>query len=301
MIPQETDREEWLEWRRTHVTASQIATILGYPKQKQTVYEMWQRQLGFLGEIKDNPAMKRGRELEDYVRGKVNEELGTNFVKEVVQHPELEWAGASLDGIDREKGLILEVKCPSLDDHIIAEQAEVPKYYYCQMQWQMFCSGIKKGVYASYFKCRKTGVENIAYANVDFDDQFIADILFKVAEYYHHLSTMTPPAMTEEDYVFIDDFQFNKDAREWLSAQEMRKVYEEKEQYYKDRLTSYTDGSNARGGGIKLTRVKREGAIDVNRLYNDLVEKYGEEEMKQFNPDNYRRDQIGFWKITKEK
>ena len=300
VIPQEDDREAWLEWRKTKVTASMIPTIVGVGKFKKTPYTMWQQQMGFVFEDGDNWAMEEGRRLEPVVRELVNERLKANFTKRVVQHDEIEWAAASLDGIDLDLDQVLEIKCPGLEDHITAEKGQVPKHYYPQVQWQLFCSGLDSAIYASYYKDKKTKKESLELFEVQIDEDYIAEILPKAAEYYECVRDCIPPALGEDDYVQIDDPKFEEDSRNWQSANEMRKMYKDKEDFYRERLISYTDGSNAQGYGVKLTRANRDGAVDIKRLYNDLLEKYGDD-AKQFDPENYRKEQVGFWRVSKTK
>lgn len=56
-------------------------------------------------------------------------------------HPSIEMAGASPDGLVGDDGLV-EIKCPNTDTHIDTLLNEkIPDKYIQQMQWQMACTG----------------------------------------------------------------------------------------------------------------------------------------------------------------
>ena len=58
-----------------------------------------------------------------------------------IPHPDMDFAGASPDGLVGTDGLI-EVKCMETVNHLRAIDAgEVPEYYVDQCQWQMACTG----------------------------------------------------------------------------------------------------------------------------------------------------------------
>jgi len=291
-IPQDQSSAEWKTWRNSHIGASDIACILGKIKWA-TPLQLWQRKVGFLDGIKDNWAMQRGRDLEPFVRDLFNDQRKACFVAEVLTHPELEWASASLDGIDRDYagGCILEIKCPGMADHQIAEMGNVPDHYFSQVQWQMFCSGTKLCFYASYYK------DEMVVVDVPFDEEYIAEILPKIANFYRCLVEMEEPAHSEEDFIQITDPEFEHAAREWKAAAEMAKVFNEKEKFYKEKLVSFSDDSNCKGYGVKLTRIRRDGSIDWKKLYSDMAQHFPDA-AAQFQPEAYRKDAIGYWKIS---
>lgn len=292
-IPQDQSSQSWLEWRKTKVTASEIPILLGKSKWCSPLV-LWRRKLGFLPSQQDNYAMARGRELEPIVLAMVNEKMGTRFVPEVVQHPEIEWAAASLDGIDREHESILEIKCPSLADHKKAEDNQVPEHYKSQVQWQLFCSDVKQGYYASYHD------ENLVIVSVNRDDDFLVrEALPAATEFYRCLIEMEEPAYSEDDYVQIIDPLFEEYAREWKSAHEMYKHYEEKSTFFKMKLVEMSDDSNCQGYGVSLKRVCKKGSIDWKGLWSDII-KYSPDIDKKYDPESYRSDQVGYWKISEQ-
>lgn len=98
------------------------------------------------------PAMQRGTDLEPEARDLYVKETG-NQVEETGfwQHPELDFVGASPDGLVGDDGL-LEIKCPMLETHIgYIEDYIVPEDYRPQMALQMACTGRKWCDFVSYY------------------------------------------------------------------------------------------------------------------------------------------------------
>jgi len=156
MIEQGTP--EWFEQRIGKVTASRIADIIAKTKtgmsssranyMAQLVAE---RLTGQVAESFKSGAMQHGTETEPMARSAYETETG-QMVTEVamIQHPIIEMAGASPDGLVGEDGLV-EIKCPNTATHIatlIADKA--PSQYIPQMMWQMACTGRQWCDFVSY-------------------------------------------------------------------------------------------------------------------------------------------------------
>ncbi len=94
--------------------------------------------------------MKRGQDLEPIVRDwciKKNNINYTPIVLESTIHP---FMSASLDGIDDDHKIILEIKCPNENTHNMALSGKIPDYYLCQIQHCLFVSGCEGCNYVTY-------------------------------------------------------------------------------------------------------------------------------------------------------
>lgn len=147
MIEQGTP--EWFAQRLGKVTASRVADIIAKTKTgvaasrgnylAQLVAE---RLTGQAADSFKSGAMQHGTETEPMARMAYETETG-QMVTEVamIQHPKIEMAGASPDGLVGEDGLV-EIKCPNTSTHIATLMADkAPSGYMAQMQWQMACTG----------------------------------------------------------------------------------------------------------------------------------------------------------------
>ena len=138
---------EWLAERAGKVTASMVSAVLAKPEtagfrdyQAQLVAEILTGKPQ--GSDYVNAAMQFGTEMEPLARSAYEAETGFS-VDEVgfCQHPTINRAGASPDGLVGNSGLV-EIKCPKVATHLAYLIAGVvPVGYKNQMMWQMACSG----------------------------------------------------------------------------------------------------------------------------------------------------------------
>ena len=140
--------EEWFAARIGKVTASRVNDVMATLKsggesasrknyRTQIVVE---RLTGQKAESYTNGAMQWGTDQEPFAR-QAYEFFTGNDVVEVgfIEHPTIEMAGASPDGLIGTEGMI-EIKCPNTATHIDWILAgTVPAEYLKQMQWQMEC------------------------------------------------------------------------------------------------------------------------------------------------------------------
>ena len=138
---------EWFAARCGRVTASRMADVVaktakGYGASRANYMAelVVERLTGKPTEGFTNAAMQWGTDQEPFARDAYSAKTG-ELVTEVgfVNHPRIENAGASPDGIVG-TGLV-EIKCPNTASHIeYLMSKEPPQKYYYQMQWQMACA-----------------------------------------------------------------------------------------------------------------------------------------------------------------
>jgi putative phage-type endonuclease len=147
MIEQRTP--EWFAQRLGKVTASRVADIIAKTqsgaaasRKNYLAQLVAERLTGQAADSFKSGAMQHGTETEPMARMAYETETG-QMVTEVamIQHPKIEMAGASPDGLVGEDGLV-EIKCPNTSTHIATLMADkAPSGYMAQMQWQMACTG----------------------------------------------------------------------------------------------------------------------------------------------------------------
>jgi len=140
---------EWFAARVAKVTASRVADVVAKTKSGPAASRanymaelMIERLTGQRQETFTNAAMERGTELEPLARAAYEAQTGA-IVEEVgfIQHPTIEMAGASPDGLVGSDGLI-EIKVPNSSTHIENILSGKPSQrYLCQMMFQMACTG----------------------------------------------------------------------------------------------------------------------------------------------------------------
>lgn len=149
---------EWHQARLGKLTASRIAdatarTKSGYGASRANLMAdlVCERLTGASSGGYVNAAMQHGIDTEPEARSAYEFELGVT-VQEVgfLDHPSIDMAGASPDGLVGDDGL-LEIKCPQSAAHIETLLTKtVPEKYLKQMQWQMACTGRRWCDFATY-------------------------------------------------------------------------------------------------------------------------------------------------------
>ncbi|MBI1493436.1 lambda exonuclease family protein [Halocynthiibacter styelae] len=144
MTEQRTD--EWHTARLGKVTASKVSDVMMKPTtagfQNYKTDLILERLTGNPTEGFTSAAMEWGTVTEPQARAFYELSTG-NEVQEVgfINHPTLEMAGASPDGLVGKRGLV-EIKCPNSTTHMkTLLTGKIDSKYIKQMHWQMLCTG----------------------------------------------------------------------------------------------------------------------------------------------------------------
>lgn len=175
--------DAWFAARLGKVTASRVADVIaktksGYSTSRDNYMAqlVCERLTGQQGESFTNAAMQHGTETEPLARS-AYEAYADLMVEEVgfVQHPKIEQAGASPDGLVGLFGM-LEIKCPNTATHIDTLLTQsVPTKYITQMQWQMRCCERQWCDYVS-FDNRLPADLQLFVKRVEFDALYVATL-----------------------------------------------------------------------------------------------------------------------------
>lgn len=187
---------EWFAARLGNVTASRVADVIaktksGYAASRENYMAqlICERMTNTVAESFSSPAMQWGTETEPLARA-AYESIADVLVDEVgyVQHPRIERAGASPDGLVGLFGL-LEIKCPNTATHIdtlISEQ--VPTKHIAQIQWQMSCTGRTWADFVSFDPRLPSGLQMFV-KRVEFDTEYAATLEIEVVKFLAELDT----------------------------------------------------------------------------------------------------------------
>lgn len=181
---------DWVKIRLGKATASRVADIVaktktGYSasRAKYAAQLVCERLTGVKADSFTSAAMTWGVETEAEARAAYSFMYNVD-VREVgfVDHPLLEMAGCSPDGMIGEDGL-LEVKCPETHTHIeTLLSAKVPEKYITQIQWQIGCTGRKWVDYVSYDP-RLSEEKRLFVRRVHRDPERIAELEAEVGKF----------------------------------------------------------------------------------------------------------------------
>jgi len=176
----EQGTDEWFAARLGKVTASRAADVMtkkgSAARANLSAQLVLERLTNTKGESFSSAAMQWGVDQEPFARAAYEAHSGV-WVDTVgfVQHPTIERAGASPDGLVGHDGL-LEIKCPNtatMIDTLLT--GKVPSNYATQMQMQMACTGRAWCDYA-VFDSRMPVKAQLFVKRVQRDQKFIDDL-----------------------------------------------------------------------------------------------------------------------------
>lgn len=172
--------EEWFAARLGKVTASRAADVMtkkgSAARANLSAQLVLERLTNTKGESFSSAAMQWGVDQEPFARAAYEAHSGV-WVDTVgfVQHPTIERAGASPDGLVGHDGLV-EIKCPNTATMIeTLLTGKVPSNYATQMQMQMACTGRAWCDYA-VFDSRMPVKAQLFVKRVQRDQKFIDDL-----------------------------------------------------------------------------------------------------------------------------
>ena len=172
--------DEWFAARLGKVTASRAADVMtkkgSAARANLSAQLVLERLTNTKGESFSSASMQWGVDQEPFARAAYEAHSGV-WVDTVgfVQHPTIERAGASPDGLVGHDGLV-EIKCPNtatMIDTLLT--GKVPSNYATQMQMQMACTGRAWCDYA-VFDSRMPVKAQLFVKRVQRDQKFIDDL-----------------------------------------------------------------------------------------------------------------------------
>jgi len=273
--------QEWLDLRRTKLGASDAAAVMGVSPWT-TPYQLWLEKTGRIPPKAENDAMRRGKLLEDEAREYFGEQLGVVFFDDVkvCEIPGYEFMMASLDGIDLDKEIAIEIKCPMKKGN-----GEIPIIYQWQMIHQMFVYGLGKEYYGEYHP--KSECEPILYHECA---DMTLEYLDKASQFWEeYVLKDIPPPMTDKDFEHKYDTVFDSLADSWIWSKERLIRAQEEEKEFREALLKLCD-KNCTNGAVKCQKITRKGSIDYENI----------PELQGLDLEKYRKESSEYWKISME-
>ena len=284
VINVEQNTPEWLEFRRSRIGASDASTVMGENPWK-TPHKLWEEKLMPFHETSVTPAMQRGIDLEPVAREAFIRQTGIPVEKIVVQHDEYDWMIASLDGINTDHKIVVEIKCPGELDHRAAQDGNIPMKYYGQVQHQLAVTGYDLAYYYSFDGTRGVVVD------VERDDDYISAMIDREMEFMRCLQEMIAPKMSCRDYDYRDeDEEWLEQAKAYLEAEEQLKKWELEVSMHRSKLEDLAGGYSVSGGGIILQKVLRKGPVDYSKV----------EALQGVNLEPYRKPASESYRLIKK-
>lgn len=274
------DTQEWEQFRLQKIGASDAPIIIGISPWK-TPFQLWLEKTR-QSISTQNQAMLRGKTLEETARRAFEKETGLIVFPRVAKSRDHEWMIASLDGVDLEEKVIVEIKCAGEADHAQAKQGKVPEKYYPQLQHQLAVTGLEKNYYYSF-----DGNEGVI-VEVARNSQYIEKLIVEEKKFMECVLTQSPPTLSAKDYCFRDDSDWNERAQKWLQKKQELESIEQEEKKLRDELIELANHQNTQGSGIRLTLSMRKGTIDYRSIPC----------LKELDLEKYRKPSSRVWSLS---
>lgn len=276
----EQNTPEWLEMRKNYLGASDAPIVMGVSKWC-TPLALWEEKLGISEPRQTNARMLRGHELEPEARKAYSDYTGVHVDPKVVFHPEIDYMMASLDGISPDGKTVVEIKCAGKKDHETAKQGRVPDHYYPQLQHQLAVIGVNMLHYFSY------SFKEYCIVNVARDDTYIEEMIAREKDFWECLKSWSPPESCDKDFIVRDDAEWCTASNQLIDVKRRIKEAELEERRLKDVLVEMAGGQSTKGGGVKVQKITRRGAVDYKSI----------DALKSIDLDEYRKPPSVFWKV----
>lgn len=255
---------EWFKARSGKITGSAIGAILGlspFSTPADAMRRMVREYHGAESEFKGNIATEHGQSNEDNATADYEMESG-NTVEQCgfFGHPDIEWLGASPDGLIGTDG-VLEVKCPYGKRHDTDgfKTSTEQMHYYAQMQYEMFCAGRK---WCDFYQW---GPYGSSLEPINFDPEYIRETLPALEEFYRMYLDERKP---ENAWRYLDGGAL---AQRYKIAKAALEVAQNELEEAKQALISATDGKGGKVGDLNVTLAKRQGSIAYAKAVKDLL------------------------------
>lgn len=268
------EKQEWLNWRKNKIGASDAPIIMKLFPYGKTPYMLWNEKL-FSKNQQENSAMRRGNILEPIARECFQKKMNVIVSPEIIEHKEIDYMIATLDGIDINREIMVEIKCVNKELHQKAIDREIPDIYYPQLQHQLEVSGLDHMYYFSF-----DGNDGVI-VEVGKDKNYIDKMIKEESDFYKCMVNFNSPELTDKDLTFQGQ-DWIKIAHEMEEISEIIKYYEKKYENLKKDLYDISGENNSCGGKYILKHWYEKGRVDYEKI----------PELKNVNLENYRKSPI---------
>ncbi len=251
--------QEWLDYRLTMRNASETAAMLGVSPW-MSPYQLWLLKTG-RSVTKTTAAMQHGTDMEPAARAAYEAQTGNIMQPLVLQDGPY---SASLDGMDLDGELIVEIKCPYKgqtsglwNDAVVGQ---VPAQYELQVQHQLLVSGAALAHLWVF-----DGTQGLLLP-IERDDGAMDRIRAGWDQFQTFLDSDTPPPLTDADTVQRSDSAWTAAAQAFAEAKRATDAADAALAKARDELVSLAQHPREQGSGVSVTRYWKAGNVDYKKV-----------------------------------
>lgn len=262
VINLEQGSQEWLDFRKTKIGASELAYLFNanpFCKATDQMKYLIGLKLGF-NEIFYNSAMRAGHDNESDIIEYVEKEY------DIVTQPLVGYKEnlvASYDGITFDNDIVVEVKFSKHTYDYILKHNDAPEHYYLQVQQQLFVSGAEKAIFAAMH----SETREVAMCEIYPHQDVHKEIMSKVEDFY---------ILLESKKWKEDDFNEERNDEEWIKAVDNYRIaklnedeIKKKVNEAKERLIKLSSGIRSKGAGCTVYPTKGRETVDYKSIIKD--------------------------------
>lgn len=282
MIIQNTD--EWLEWRRNGIGASDAPIIMGVSKFK-TANELWNEKTS--NEVKKNEdsfITEKGHKLEKIARQKYELQTFMDWKPELAEHRDYPFLRASLDGLNAKYNAFWECKYMGKESYEKLKNTElkprdrIPKQYYPQLMHQVLVTGFTEIHFTGIIdhqvnkdlKKGETEQFTLVY-NIDADDitYIEKDLLPTLLSFWDAVKNRNEIKMSENDTLVVKDAELKRLLTQFKRNKKLLDKYIERDKTFKTAIFNLAQTFHNRvecdGHKITITKSKPKETFDYER------------------------------------
>ncbi len=262
----EQNSNDWLNWRKLGVGASDISGILGISPYR-TRHDIFLSKT--TGEVQETSFIQqRGHDKEIIARAKYELISGEEYAPALIENDIYPYMRASLDGWNKEKNHSIEIKYCGKNF-----KEEVPEHYNVQCQYQMFLTG------GTCELVWITDDDKIQCVTIERDMELIKKIISEVIAFWDEVKNANYIECISEDKIKLLKLYKEKNAALKKLEEEVEKIKTEllNDLEKKDYETQF--------GAIRW--VEKKGNIDYSAI----------EELKSIDLEKYRKKSSKYWSI----
>jgi putative phage-type endonuclease len=178
-IEQGTD--EWLEWRRGVIGASEAAIIMG-DNRRIGRRQLLDEKRGLIEPFRGNDVTREGNLNEPHARAALARKFKQKLSPTIVQDFHEPFLAASLDAINSTRDQIYEIKCGARTYETVEISRKVPSYYVAQMQHMLMVTQMESLNFAAF-----RPNEKLITFEVFRNDSYISELRRKEKEFIKEL------------------------------------------------------------------------------------------------------------------
>lgn len=251
--------QEWLEYRLKMRNASETAAVLGVSPWC-TPYQLWLLKTG-RSVTKATAAMQRGTDMEPAARAAYEAQTGNVMQPLVLQDGAY---SASLDGMDLDGQLIVEIKCPYKgqasalwNDAVVGQ---VPEHYRLQVQHQLMVAGAALAHLYVF-----DGAQGLLLP-IKRDEVAMQRIREGWEQFQSFMDSDTPPPLTDADTVQRADAAWAEAALAFAKAKKIADQADEAVIKTRELLVALAKHPREQGSGVTVTRYWKAGNVAYAKI-----------------------------------